>query len=71
MDVPYFMQNFGKEYDMYEYSGEQWEYLGPCKECGAGLYEMDGKIKPSCQVEEGHLCWIKEEKDVNNLRSDR
>ena len=51
---------------MYECSGEQWEYIGQCEECGAGLYAMDSRIKPSCAVESGHLCYIRDEEDADN-----
>lgn len=42
------------------YDPEQWEYVGQCAECGAGLHELDGKLKPSCPVEDGHCCTLGE-----------
>jgi len=45
---------------------EQWEYVGKCIECCTDLYVLDGSLKPSCPVEEGHLCYLEvEEEDTS------
>lgn len=49
------------------YSEEQWEYLGRCAECNAPLYAKDGKLKPGCQVPDGHLCYLEREDRENGL----
>ncbi len=45
------------------YDPEQWKYVGQCIECGASMWEMDGELKPSCPVEEGHYCSLGEPKE--------
>jgi len=42
---------------------DRWEYAGKCIECGANLYRKEGRLKPDCRVEDGHLCRIEEESD--------
>jgi len=42
---------------------DRWEYAGKCIECGANLYRKEGRLKPDCRVEDGHLCHIEEESD--------
>jgi len=42
---------------------DRWQYAGKCIECGANLYRKDDRIVPDCEVEDGHLCRLKEESD--------
>ena len=45
---------------------DQPEYVGQCVECGAGLYVLDGKLKPNCPVEEGHYCHLEVKEEIND-----